>query len=599
MSEEERTGRRRVVPSPPRLSLLTPNSSLFTHNPVPPHLPIPAPPPAAPDPVAVIDVGATAMRMALAEVAADGTVRVLEHLTRAVNLGKDVFTTGTIRGATVEECVNILRDYRRVLDQYGLAPADAAARRGSGGDGPVGGRLRVVATSAVREASNRLTFLDRVFAATGVEVEPIDEAETNRITYLGVLPHILADPKLALDRCVVAEVGGGTTDLLVLAGGDVAFSQSYRVGALRMREAVRAAAGAAPRTLWERQADRAARRIAAEVRAGAPTGGPPDRPGPGDELNFRPAPHADGPDPDPPAALVALGADVRFAANRLRPDADPAAPVRLPLADLAAFLDEAFAKTEDELARVYHLPFEQAETLRPALLVYLRLAEAMGLNELVVADVNLRDGLIRDTAARGVWTDQAAAQAYHSAEELGRRYRIDSAHARQVARLSDRLFGQLGDQHRLDARHGRILTLAALLHEVGLFVGTTGYHKHSMYLIVNSDLFGVSKRDLQLVGLVARYHRRASPKPTHTPFTQIDRRGRVAVSKMAALLRVAKALDESRSGRVPDVVVRVDGDRLVLTVPGVDDLSLERLALKQSGPLFREIFGLRVLLRGG
>ena len=553
-------------------------------------------PPAAPDPVAVIDVGATAMRMALAEVDRAGNVRVLEHLTRAVNLGKDVFTGGVIRSATAEACVDVLRDYRRVLDQYGLAPADPF------GDGnyeagtrsrrarPAGGRLRVVATSAVREASNRLTFIDRVFAATGVEVEPIDEAEANRITYLGVLPHVQSDELLSTSRCVVAEVGGGTTDLLVLDSGDVRFSQTYRVGSLRMREAVRTATtAAAPRALWERQTDRAARRIAADVLAAPADHALADAAG---------VPEAAAQAPKP-AALVALGADVRFAVNRLRPNADPAGPVRLPLGELAEFLDDAFTRTEDELARLYHLPFEQAETLRPALLVYLRLAEALGLDELVVADVNLRDGLIRDTAARGVWTEQAAAQAYHSATELGRRYRVDAAHARRTAALADQLFDQLADYHRLGGRHGRVLTLAALLHEIGLFVGTTGYHKHSMYLIVNSELFGVSKRDLQLVGLVARYHRRASPKPTHTPFTQIDRRGRVAVSKLAAMLRVAKALDESRSGRIDSVKATVDGDRLVLTAPGVDDLSLERLALRQSGTLFREIFGLRLLLRGG
>ncbi len=532
----------------------------------------------------MIDVGATAMRLALAEVAEDGAVRPLEHLTRAVNLGKDVFTEGAISPATMEACVAVLRDYRRVLEQYGLSPGGRGlSGGGAGGSEAGGGRLRVVATSAVREATNRLTFLDRIFAATGIEIEPIDEAETTRVTYLGVLPYLQEDPALHAATVAVAEVGGGTTDVLAIKNGDVRFSQSYRVGALRMREAVRAAAGASPRQLWERQADRAARRIAADL-------------------------------PDDADALVALGSDVRFAANHLlplvpgagagegvpAPEAGPDAPaIQLPLERLRTFLDDAFARTEDELARLYHLPFEQVETLRPALLVNLRLAEALGLDEMVVAEVHLRDGLIRDTAARGDWTARAAKQAIQSAHYLGRRYRVDGDHARQVAALADQLFAQLADRHRLDARHGRLLTLAGLLHEVGLFVGTTGYHKHSMYLIANSDLFGVSRRDLHLIGLVARYHRRASPKATHTPFTQMDRPERVAVAKLAAILRLAKALDESRSGRVKDVAARVDGDRLILTSAGVDDLSLERLAVKQSGPLFREIFGLRVLLRGG
>ncbi|MEM9701552.1 MAG: exopolyphosphatase, partial [Planctomycetota bacterium] len=477
--------------------------------------------------------------------------------------------------------VAVLRDYRRTLEQYGLSPGGRglSGRRGPAGGGPAGdGRLRVVATSAVREASNRLTFLDRIFAATGIEIEPIDEAETTRVTYLGVLPHLLTEPRFHQATVAVAEVGGGTTDLLAIQNGDVRFSHSYRVGALRMREAVRAAGGATPRQLWERQADRAARRMASDL-------------------------------PEDAAALMALGADVRFAANHLlssapgageEPDAGPEAPAqRLPLPLLRTFLDDAFARSEDELVRRYHLPFEQAETLRPALLVTLRLAEALGLDEVTVAEVHLRDGLIRDTAGRGDWTDRAAAQAIQSAIALGKRYRVDGDHARHVAELAGRLFEQLADRHRLEGLHGRLLTLAALLHEVGLFVGTTGYHKHSMYLIANSDLFGVSRRDLHLIGLVARYHRRASPKATHTPFTQMDRPERVAVAKLAAILRLAKALDESRSGRVKDVTARIDGDRLVLTAKGVDDLSLERLAVKQSGPLFREIYGLRVLLRVG
>ncbi|HEX6987003.1 MAG TPA: exopolyphosphatase, partial [Planctomycetaceae bacterium] len=119
-------------------------------------------------PVAVIDVGTTSIRMAVAEVRAGGEIRLLESLSQAVTLGKDTFTTGSISAGTTEQCVRVLRSYRRVLDEYGLSDPS---------------RVRVVATSAVREAVNRLTFLDRVFSATGFQMEPIDEAEANRITY--------------------------------------------------------------------------------------------------------------------------------------------------------------------------------------------------------------------------------------------------------------------------------------------------------------------------------------------------------------------------------------------------------------------------------
>ena len=132
----------------------------------------------------------------------------------------------------------------------------------------------------------------------------------------------------------------------------------------------------------------------------------------------------------------------------------------------------------------------------------------------------------------------------------------------------------------------------------GLFVSTGSYHKHSMYLISNSELFGLTHRDVLLAALVARYHRRASPKSTHQGYTTLDRDSRIAVVKMAALLRVAIALDDSHSQRIKEIRCSRENGRLVISVPNVDDLSVEQLALHQSRSLFEETFGLQVLLRG-
>jgi exopolyphosphatase/guanosine-5'-triphosphate,3'-diphosphate pyrophosphatase len=144
-----------------------------------------------------------------------------------------------------------------------------------------------------------------------------------------------------------------------------------------------------------------------------------------------------------------------------------------------------------------------------------------------------------------------------------------------------------------------ILRVAALLHEIGLFVGIRGHHKHSLYLIKNAELFGMGRRDMLLTALVARYYRRASPQPSHEGYATLPREQRVAVAKLAALLRVAKALDETRSQRIKDFRCQKDkGDgRLIIIVPGVRDLSLEQLAMRQAGSLFEEVFGREVLLR--
>jgi exopolyphosphatase/guanosine-5'-triphosphate,3'-diphosphate pyrophosphatase len=118
-----------------------------------------------------------------------------------------------------------------------------------------------------------------------------------------------------------------------------------------------------------------------------------------------------------------------------------------------------------------------------------------------------------------------------------------------------------------------------------------------LYLIRNSELFGLSRKDVLLVALIARYHRRSSPKPEHEGYATLDRDDRVAVAKLAAILRIAISMDESRNQRIQDFKCRVEPHRVVLTVRGVEDISLEQLALKQNGGLFEEVFGSQVLLR--
>ena len=245
----------------------------------------------------------------------------------------------------------------------------------------------------------------------------------------------------------------------------------------------------------------------------------------------------------------------------------------------------------------YHLSFPEAETVGSALLTYVMLARAFSLEHILVTNTNLRDGLLQEMAVGQVWTQEFRQQIIRSSLNLGAKYNFDEAHAGHVARLVSRLFEQLQREHQLDPRHEALLHVAALLHEVGAYVSNRSMHKHSMYLIRNSEIFGLGKRNLLLVALVARYHRRASPQPTHEGYATLNREERVAVAKMAALLRVAAALDESRSQRIHDFSCSVEDSRLVISIPRAEDLSLEQLAMRQNGSLFEEIFGLRVLLR--
>ncbi len=513
-------------------------------------------PPTAPSArtVAVVDIGATSVRMAIAEIDIRGSFRILEEVSQAVSLGKDTFTSQRIRRQSIEECAVVLKSYRRLMQEFGISGTD---------------HVRVVATSAVREASNRLAFIDRMYIATGLEVESLDEAEVNRITYMGIQPLLQSNPTLASVKTVVVEVGSGSTEVLVVRGGNVLFSNTYRLGSLRLTEQVDKlhTSNAKQRAIIETQIHRLVHQIYEHV------------------------------DSDVSVQMVAIGGDVRLAAANL-PDAHFNKQMCVvPVESLAEFARSIGVLKEDELVARFGISYAEAETVWPGLMSYVLMAKEFQCDQIHIADTNLRDGLLSDLALRDSWTAEFRNQIIRSAINLGRKMAFDETHARHVATLSRKLFSDLATEHQLDNRMELILYLAALLHEIGSFINARSHHKHAMYIIRNSELFGLSVRDVLLVSLVVRYHRRSSPQPDHEGYATLDRNDRVAVAKLAAILRLAIALDESRSQRISNIVSKREGDRLIISTHGIEDVSLEQLTVRHSGDLFEEVFGMNVLLR--
>ena len=510
-------------------------------------------------PVAVIDIGSTAIRMTIAQANTDGSFRILEDLQQAVSLGRDTFTRGRIEKSTIEECVRALKSFCRVLEEYQIQIA--------GDEG-----VRAVGTTAVCEAENQGDFVDRIYIATGIKVEPIEEMDITRLTFLSLRSLLAAHPSLTKGNLVIAEIGGGSTEVLLVRRGSVTYSQAYRLGSLRLREMLEGFRSAVvlKRDLMENQIHGTIEHIrkASDVRG--------------------------------TMVLLAVGGDARFAAREMGHPADHDQPAVLPVKALTKLTEKLLRLSVNDIVREYHLSFPEAETLGPGLLFYVRLANALGINALRVADVSMRHGLIIEMAHGGQrWDEEYRSLIVRSAQEICRRYSGDLAHAQHVAQLSRSIFQAIADEHRMGPRHEVLLAVSALLHDIGAFISPRNHHKHSMYLIQNSSIFGLNRRDQTIVSLVARYHRRASPRPTHVEYRALDREGRITVLKLAAILRVADALDRSLSQRVQGLECAHDEDRMVITVPHLRDLALEQLAVQNKGPMFEEVYGMKVVLRTG
>lgn len=508
--------------------------------------------PAQPEIVAVIDVGASAVRLVVAEIRADGLPFVIEEVSRGVLLGKDTFSSGRIGAASMEAALRAIEGFRRLMDEYGAR------------------RYRAVATSAVREASNADTFLDRVLIRTGLQIEIIDGAEESRLTYLAVRDRLREHPAMTAGHALLVEVGGGSADITLLEGERPKYSGVYALGSIRMRQGL---------GQWTGDHDR---HVSVMTRHIGNVIGDIHR-----DMPLRSAQY-----------VIALGQDVRFAAQELieAPDSDVREVSREAFLEFCARIEKL---DEEALVDRYRLSPVDAETLVPALLVCRGLLVETSAASVIVPDASLRAGLLVDLVGHGPESDLAdfSRQVLASAESLGEKYRYDARHARVVARLATRLFDDLQAEHGLPSRDRLLLEVAALLHDIGLFVGMRAHHKHVQYILQASEIFGLSAGDREVIGSVARYHRRALPQRAHLPYVTLDRRDRVRVNKLAAMLRVANALDAEHLDKIRDVRIQREDDAWALVVDGTGDLTMERLASVARSDLFTDVFGGRLVFR--
>lgn len=500
--------------------------------------------------IGIIDMGSNAIRFLVAE-AAGGRVSTLESHRLPVRLGRDVFHTGQIPVATISATVDACRRFRATCERLGVQ------------------RVRAIATSAMRDARNRDLLVDRVREASGIEIEVISGTQEAWLLKLGVETKV----DLQQGRSLLVDVGGGSVEVVLVEQGQVLSAESYRLGALRMLEALggETVTGETFVSLLQQHLHSLERRIADRF----------------ENLRFD--------------RYIAVGGNIDSLADRLgqlgqlrqKDGIDSVA-----IADLDHEVQDLATLTVAERMRDRGLREDRADTIVPAGVVYVRLGELAGLDRVLVPRVGIKDGLLMEVVQGHV--ESFAAEDHvdavlSSCRAMGRRFHYERDHAEAVLVLARNLFDQTRDLHGLGSRHRVLLEAAALLHDVGVAVNHDGHHKHSQYLIEASELVGLSEEERHFVALLARYHRKAPPSREHPEFEALRRRDRSALERLAALLRLADALDRQHAGLVRGIVVKIGEDRVELR-PILDEahqsnLTLEAKAVDEKGGLFTSLFG--------
>jgi exopolyphosphatase/guanosine-5'-triphosphate,3'-diphosphate pyrophosphatase len=501
---------------------------------------------------AAIDIGSNSIRMQAAETGAGMPAKILAAERQVTRLGAGVFNDGRITADAIEfVCANLARmaQIYQKLDVIGV---------------------RAVATSAVRDASNQQEFLERASKALGAPIEIISGQEEARLIHLGVQARWPQPGK----RVLMIDVGGGSAEVILSDQGVLSEAFSKPLGAVRLTEVFLRTDPPAPIDL-HRLNEYIDEKLS----------GPLKKIGVG---HF-----------DRAIATSATAAAIVCAVNRVpRSRREEADRLKASAAQIRRFYREASVLDAGGRRKIQGIGPNRADLIVAGAAVFRRILELFQQPALHYSVAGVRDGIIADLASRGVGRELSmlSRDQRRSVEQMARRYGVQLSHARKVAELAHRLFQALQPLHQLPPASGKLLEAAAYLHDIGHFVSDTSHHKHSYYLVTNSDLPGFTDTERQLIALLCRYHRKSMPTPRHSLFQIIEPDARRTIQLLVPLLRIADSLDRSHDQRVDDVNVQFRNGTVTLALESKPDPDLEIWAVERVSDAFRDMYQMQLQL---
>jgi exopolyphosphatase/guanosine-5'-triphosphate,3'-diphosphate pyrophosphatase len=431
--------------------------------------------------------------------------------------------------------------------------------------------IRAVATSAMREAADAAAFIKKA-AEVDVSLEILPEQEEARLISLGIVSGLKFDLPMGL----FMDIGGGSVEIGVGNRTNMKGLLSVPLGAVRLTERYvrKNPPSESEIRAMQRQARRHLQPIAKKVA----------------RQKFAMAFGSGG------TITTLADADARFTGD--------------------SHEESLYVLRRGRLKSLFNLlrsqPLKQADAIigdskRGDILVagatvLLSMMTQFGLDYLFVSRRGLRDGLMVDLLTKcyprygGAWTEEETQS--ESLEEIGEKYNYDKVHCQQISRLALRLFEQLRNLHKLPEKFANLLHGAAMLHDIGLYIGYPKHHKHSYYLIKSSGAGIYEQAELDIIANIARYHRKSHPRSTHLTYSRLSPFQQDVVNKLGAILRVADALDYDHQSKIKDVSCRLQSSKkLIIYLTGRGDLVKEMGYALEKAEFMNEIYGVQTTFR--
>jgi exopolyphosphatase / guanosine-5'-triphosphate,3'-diphosphate pyrophosphatase len=508
--------------------------------------------------IAAIDIGTNSLHMIVVRIRPDLSFEVIDREKEMVRLGAGGLDGRALTAEAMHAALQVLSKFRRLADSHRVD------------------EIIAVATSATREAENGSEFLKAIVEKTGIRAQVISGTEEARMIHQAAVYGV----GLAGDIAIVIDIGGGSVEITRGSGPNMESGRSFKLGVIRLTERFVKSdplASRDERKLRRHIDDELGKYVSQLAREGF------DRViGTSGTIQSLGA-----------VALAERGSSSTMLRNR-----------RISAKQLRRAQKLLVGRDIQERLRVPGLEPRRADLAVAGSILLDAILRRLGAADITLCDLSLREGLVLDYIGRHrkeiVQADRYPDVRRRSVFELAERCNYWPEHAQQVARLAVALFDQTRIVHGLTDREREWLEYAALLHDIGVHISYERHHKHSYYLIKNGDLRGFDPEEIEVIALVARYHRQATPKRQHAEYGNFGRRRRQTIRTLAAILRLAESLDRSHSQPVSGLELHDRGDDGLLQLRTSGDAELELWAATRHAAAFERLIGkpLRVEVSG-
>jgi exopolyphosphatase/guanosine-5'-triphosphate,3'-diphosphate pyrophosphatase len=475
--------------------------------------------------IAAIDIGTNSFHMIIASLDSQGMLNIIQREKELVRLGNSPGEMKMLTEDAMNRGVIALKHFSKIAESENAV-------------------IKAIATSAVREADNQKEFIDTVYAETGIDIEVISGREEARLIYSGAIRSLPVYGK----RTLLIDIGGGSTETLIGLNGEVAYCNSTKIGTVRLSKMFFDKENITKQDIiscqnyikseWTRTLNKLIKHKFDYTIATS-----------GTLQNLI------------SMAAVKSGTILLENSNGLKATGKSILKI---IEKIKKY------KNKDKIKSINGLDEQRADIILAGALITEYFINYLELKEIVFSSYALREGIFfkyYQLVNNKELSDNILKLRQNTTLKVAKKYNVDLLHSKHIAKLSLKLFDELQDLHNLGKHERELLKVASYLHDCGFFISHDKHHKHSYYLILNTEMPGFTNQEAELIANITRYHRKSLPKNSHINYSNLNQYDQKVLWYLGGILRLVEGLDRRQLKNVENIIVSQKNTHLEFQIP--------------------------------